>query len=46
MTAKREQSGGRILLGDNTVCGMIMMWPIMFPYSGFRISTGLPYTYV
>jgi len=36
-TAQRDDGGGRILLGDNTGTGEVMLRPIMFQYDGVQI---------
>jgi len=30
MKAQRDEGGGRIMLGDNTRGGVVMLWPIRF----------------
>ena len=42
--AQRDQGGGRILLGENTCGGAVMLRPIRVQCFGVRISTGLPCT--
>ena len=38
----RDESGGRILLGDNRSGGAVMLRPIRFQCDGVFTSTGLP----
>ena len=40
------RSCGRMLLGDNTGGGAVMLRPVRFEYTGVRVSTGLPCEYV
>jgi hypothetical protein len=40
-----RQGGGRILLGNNTGGGVVMLWLIRFLHVEVWISTGLPYIY-
>jgi hypothetical protein len=42
MKANWDTGGVRILLGDNTGCAAITLWPIAFECSGVRISDGVP----
>jgi hypothetical protein len=42
MKAQRDESGGRILLGDNKSGGAAMLQLIRFQCAGVWISTGLP----
>jgi hypothetical protein len=44
MRAEQEESGGRILMGDNTGCGAVMVQPIRFQCVAVWISIGLPLT--
>ena len=39
------ESGGRIMLGDKTKSGMVMLSLIMFHTVGLQISTRLPHIY-
>ena len=41
MKAQGDEGGGRILLGDNTGCGAVMLRPIRLHCVGVRISTAL-----
>jgi hypothetical protein len=34
--------GGRILLGNNTSGGAVMLWPVRFQCIGVPVSTALP----
>ena len=43
MTSKGEESGGRIVLGDNTCCGMIVIWVDHVPLFNW---TPLHFTYL
>jgi hypothetical protein len=43
---ERDEGGIRILLGDNTGGGAVMLRPIKFRCVGIWISTGLPYVCV
>ena len=43
--AQRDESGGSLLLGDNTGSRMVMLRPIRFQCAGDWILTGLPRTY-
>jgi hypothetical protein len=43
MKAQRDESGGRILLGNNTGCGAIVLRLIGVLCVGFGFSTGLPH---
>ena len=43
--AQRDESGGSILLGDNTGSRVVMLRPIRFQCAGDWILTGLPCTY-
>jgi hypothetical protein len=45
MKAQREGGGGRILLGDDTGGGAVVLWPIVFRCARVLISGGLPCTY-
>jgi hypothetical protein len=38
-----DQGGGRILLGDYTVDGTVMLRVIIFQRFEIRVSAGLPY---
>ena len=40
-----EESGGRILLGNNTDGEAAMLWPIRFRCVGVRVTAGLRYVY-
>jgi hypothetical protein len=40
---QRDKGNGRILLGDNTNGGVVMLRPINLWRVGFRISTVLPF---
>jgi hypothetical protein len=44
--AQRNQGDGRILLGDNTGCGAVMLRPIRFQCVGIWNSTGLPLLHI
>ena len=46
MKAQRDDGVGRILLGDNTGGGALVMRPIRFQCDGVRIQTGSPCIYV
>ena len=41
-----DEDGGRILLGDNTGGGEVVLQPITFLDVGFWISTGLSRMYI
>jgi hypothetical protein len=43
MKAQGDEGGGRILLGDNTGGGVVMLLPSRFQCVVIRISNGLPY---
>ena len=42
MKAQEDEGGGRILLGDNTGGGVVVMRPSRFQCVVIRISNGLP----
>jgi hypothetical protein len=46
MKAQADEGGGRILLGDNTGGGAIMLRPIRFQLVGVLDLTGLPCIYM
>ena len=46
MKTRRERSGGRLLLGDNTGGKAVMLRPISFQYAGVLISVGCPCVYM
>jgi hypothetical protein len=46
MKAQGDEGGGRILLGDNTGGGVVMLRPSKFQRVVIRISSGLPYIYI
>jgi hypothetical protein len=46
MKAQCDEGGGRILLGDNTGGGAVMLKSIRFQSFGVWISSGLPCIYI
>jgi len=46
MKAQADEGGGRILLGDSTGGGAVMLWPIRLQRVGVWISTGIPCIYI
>jgi len=46
MKAQLDEDSRRILLGNNTGGGTVMLRPIKFQYAGFGISTGFPCVHV
>jgi hypothetical protein len=46
MKAKRDEGGGRILLGDNTGSGAVILRPIRLECAGVWVSIGLPGTFM
>jgi len=48
MKAQEDEGGGRILLGDSTGGGAVMLWTLRLQSVGVWISTGIPciYTYI
>jgi hypothetical protein len=45
MKAQREEGDGRLLLGDDTGGGTVMLRPTRFQRVGFWIQDELPYLY-
>jgi hypothetical protein len=46
LKAQRDEGGGRILLGDNTGSGTVVLRPIILQYARVWISAGQPFMYL
>jgi hypothetical protein len=46
LKAQRDEGGGRILLGNNTGSGTVVLRPIIFQYAWVWISAGQPFMYL